>query len=46
MCMPPIDFGIRSVPPCGDPIVVGQIMRPNGNPVTFFLGWWLDTSDL
>lgn len=32
----------------GDPIVVGQILHPmpNRDPVTFFVGWWLDTKDL
>lgn len=33
---------------CGDPIVVGQILRPGQykEPVTFFVAWWLDTADL
>lgn len=32
----------------GDPIVVGQILHygQNKSPVTFFVGWWLDTKDL
>ncbi len=30
-----------------DPIVVGQILRPDGRePLTFFIGWWLNTEDL
>ena len=31
-----------------DPIVVGQILHPDRDrdPVTFFIGWWLDTSGL
>ena len=32
----------------GDPIVVGQIIPPGQypTPITFFVGWWLDTRDL
>ena len=32
----------------GDPIVVGQILHPQSSkpPVTFFISWWLDTTDL
>ena len=32
----------------GDPIVVGQILHPNQyrSPITFFVGWWLDTKDI
>lgn len=32
----------------GDPIVVGQILHygQHKSPVTFFVGWWLDTNDL
>lgn len=32
----------------GDPIVVGRVIDPRGNGrmVTFFVAWWLNTSDL
>lgn len=33
----------------GDPIIIGQILRPgpkNQTPVSFFVTWWLDTKDL
>lgn len=29
-----------------DPIIVGQIKRPTGGVLTFFVAWWLDEADL
>ena len=41
-------FGVLPQSRKADPIIIGQIMHPDtyGEPVSFFIGWWLNTSDL
>jgi hypothetical protein len=41
-------LGIAPAYRAADPIICGQIVRPEKNkaPITFFVAWWLDQSDL
>ena len=41
-------LGIAPAYKSADPIIVGQIRQPGSNksPLTFFVAWWLDYSDL
>jgi hypothetical protein len=40
-------LGIAPAYRSADPIIVGHLRRPeNGAPLTFFVAWWLDYSDL
>jgi len=40
-------LGIAPAYRAADPIIAGQIVRPDGRgPLTFFVAWWLDEADL
>ncbi len=39
-------LGIAPAYRAADPIIAGQIKRPGGGVLTFFVAWWLDESDL
>lgn len=39
-------LGIAPAYRSADPIIVGQIKRPAGGVLTFFVAWWLDEADL
>ena len=42
------EIGVLPAGRKGDPIVIGRIYPPHrkDSPVAFFIGWWLDTSEL
>lgn len=39
-------LGIAPAYRAADPIIAGQILRPDGGALTFFIAWWLDEQDL
>lgn len=39
-------LGIAPAYRAADPIIAGQIQRPEGGTLTFFVAWWLDESDI
>lgn len=39
-------LGIAPAYRAADPIIAGQIRRPGGGTLTFFVAWWLDEEDL
>lgn len=39
-------LGIAPAYRAADPIICGEIKRPGGGVVTFFLAWWLEAGDL
>lgn len=39
-------LGIAPAYRAADPIVLGEINRPNGGHLSFFVAWWLDKGDL
>lgn len=39
-------LGIAPAYRAADPIIIGDIKRPNGTSLSFFVAWWLDQEDL